>query len=164
MSVGIFLMGLALYMFATTPHPDRAVSRGGGPVEFVLNDYSGKQIKLSDYRGQLLLANFWATWCLPCRAEMPDLIAFHAQHESEGLQLLAVNTQDEPAQAQAFVRANNMNFPVPVDPQGTVLRALGNGGLPSTFLFDRNGQLVFQWTGQISPAMLEQCVAPLLKQ
>lgn len=164
MGVGVFLTAFAVYMFATMPRATSVVSRSGNSVEFALNDLSGEQVKLSDFRGQPVLVNFWATWCPPCRAEMPDLIAFQARHQAEGLQFLAINTEDDPALAREFVRANQMNVPVLLDSEGSVLRAMGTGGLPSTFLFDRSGQLIFQWTGQISPGVLEQRVVPFLKQ
>lgn len=162
--LGITLVALSLWMFAAIPRPNAAVSRNGNTVEFTLKDLSDKQVSLSDFRGRPVLVNFWATWCPPCRAEMPDLIAFQAQHQAEGLQFLAIDTNDERTPAEQFVRAHAMNFPVLYDSRGIVLATLGTDALPSTFLFDRSGHLVFQWTGQITAGVLEQRVVPFLKQ
>jgi len=95
---------------------------------------------------------------------MPDLIKYYNAHQAEGLVLLAVDTSDQANPAQQFVREQQMPFPVLFDPSGAVQQAFGANGLPSTFLIDRNGTLRFTHTGQISPAILEQRVTPLLSQ
>ncbi len=141
-----------------------SAGRNGSAVEFTLNDFAGKSIHLSDYRGKPVLVNLWASWCPPCRAEMPDLIKFYNAHQADGLVLLAVNSEDDANAAQQFVREKQMAFPVLYDPGGTVSRIMGSNGLPSTYMLDRNGNLRFSWTGQISPAILDQRVAPLLAQ
>ena len=133
-------------------------------VDFVSNDFSGRLVHLSDYRGKPVLVNLWASWCPPCRAEMPDLIKYYNAHQAEGLVLLAVDTSDQASPAQQFVREQQMPFPVLFDPSGAVQQVFGANGLPSTYLIDRNGTLRFTHTGQISPAILEQRVTPLLPQ
>ena len=141
-----------------------STSRNASAVEFALNDFSGKSIHLSDYRGKPVLVNLWASWCPPCRAEMPDLIKFYNAHQADGLVFLAVNSEDDANAAQKFVNEKQMSFPVLYDPGGTVSRIMGSNGLPNTYLIDRDGSLRFSWTGQISPAILDQRVAPLLTQ
>lgn len=137
-------------------------SGSGNAVDFTLNDLSGKTVHLSDYRGQPVLVNLWASWCPPCRAEMPDLIQYYNTHHAAGLVLLAVNSEDESDSAQQFADQQRMPFPVLFDPTGKASQIFGAKGLPSTFLIDRGGAVQFAWTGAISPAILEQNVTPLL--
>ncbi len=143
---------------------NRSVARAGSTADFTLSDFSNKPVHLSDYRGQPVLVNLWASWCPPCRAEMPDLINFYNAHHDRGLVLLAVNSTDNRDSAQQFIREKAMPFPVLFDPGGDVERLFGVDGLPSTFLIDSTGTVRFSWTGQISPAVLDQRVAPLLSQ
>ncbi len=138
--------------------------RVGSTVDFTVNDFSNQSVRLSDLRGHPVLVNLWASWCPPCRAEMPDLIQFYNAHRAEGLVVLAVNSEDDFAAGQQYARDHAMPFQVLYDPSGSVERLFGVDGLPSTFLIDRQGTLRFEWTGQISPALLSQKVAPLLSQ
>ncbi len=143
---------------------NRSVARAGSTADFTVNDFSNRPVRLSDYRGKPVLVNLWTSWCPPCRAEMPDLINFYNAHHDRGLVLLAVNSADNFDSAQQFVREKAMPFPVLFDPGGSVERTFGVDGLPSTFLIDASGTVRFSWTGQISPAVLDQRVAPLLSQ
>ncbi|MBI5034569.1 MAG: TlpA family protein disulfide reductase [Chloroflexi bacterium] len=133
-------------------------------IDFVANDFSGKPVRLSDYRGKMVMVNLWASWCPPCRAEMPDLIKYYNDHQAEGLVFLSVNSQDNLTSAQQFVREKQMPFPVLYDPDGKVGQVFRADGLPDTFVIDRSGNLRFTWTGQITPAILDQRVTPLLSQ
>ncbi len=141
-----------------------SASRSGSAVEFTLNDFSGKAVSLGDYRGHPVLVNLWASWCPPCRAEMPTLIQFYKQHQPAGLVLLAVNSADNAESAKQFMQQAQMPFPVLYDPEGQVERMMKVDGLPSSFLFDRDGALRFSWTGQIPQSVLDQRVLPLLSQ
>ncbi len=141
-----------------------SASRSGSTVEFTLNDFSGKTVNLSDYRGHPVLVNLWASWCPPCRAEMPTLIQFYKQHQADGLVVLAVNSADNAESAKQFMQQAQMPFPVLYDPDGWVEQTMGVDGLPSSYLFDRQGTLRFSWTGQIPQSVLDQRVLPLLSQ
>jgi DsbE subfamily thiol:disulfide oxidoreductase len=160
--VGVLLIAGGL--FALSTQTGVSASRSGSAVEFTLNDFSGKTVELSRFRGHPVLVNLWASWCPPCRAEMPTLIQFYQDHQAEGLVLLAVNSQDNSEPAQQFMQKLQMPFTVLYDPEGRVMHAFGVDGLPSTFLVDRNGSLRFSWTGEISQSVLAQRVVPLLSQ
>jgi len=86
---------------------------------------TSKTVKLSDYRGQPVVVNLWASWCIPCRAEMPTLIQFYNAHQSTGLVLLAVNSSDDSAPAQQFAARVHMPFSVLYDPDGRALQIFG---------------------------------------
>ncbi len=148
---------------AEEPGSEVAVRTKDG-VDFTLPDFSGKTQRLADYRGRPVLVNLWASWCPPCRAEMPDLVAFYQQHQSEGLVMLAVDSADTREKAQAFMRNQPMPFSVLYDPKGKVMDAFGVQGLPSTFLIDGEGKILFAWTGQITPGLLASRVVPLLQR
>ena len=161
--LGVVLI-ILLAAFALQGSLGASTKNASSQVDFVSNDFSGKSIRLSDYRGKTVLVNMWASWCPPCRAEMPDLIKYYNTHQADGFVLLAVDTSDQANPAQQFVREQQMPFPVLFDPNGLVQQIFGANGLPSTFVIDRAGNLRFSWTGQISPAILEQRVTPLLSQ
>ncbi len=141
-----------------------STSRSGNTVDFTMNDFSGKSVRLSDYRGHPVLVNLWASWCPPYRAEMPTLIQFYNQHQAEGFMLLAVNSTDNADSARQFIQAQGMPFPVLFDPQGKAMQMFNTDGLPSSYLIDRNGKIVFSRTGGISSDILNNQVAPLLSQ
>ena len=162
--VVVVVITLVVGIFGLTGLINPASARTTSGVDFSLNDFSNKTVRLSDYRGKPVFVNLWASWCPPCRAEMPDLIAFYKAHQNEGLVFLAIDTQDTQAPAQQFINEKQMPFPVLFDPDGKVMRLFGASGLPSSYLIDRNGKIVFSWTGQISPAILDQRVVPLLSQ
>jgi peroxiredoxin len=130
--------------------------------DFTLQTLDGQAVRLSDYRGQVVLLNTWATWCPPCRAEMPDLEAYYQQHQEDGFVVLAVNSQESPDTVAAFLGEHEFTFPVLLDPEGEVMREYGVLGLPTSFFIDRDGTMRGVWSGQLSPARLKELVDPLL--
>jgi peroxiredoxin len=129
-----------------------------------LQTVAGKAESLADYREDVVLVNNWATWCPPCKAEMPTLSAYYNEHREEGFTIIAISAGD-PADAVAqFVQSYNLKFPVWLDPEQASLRAFGNGSLPNSYVIDRTGTVRYAWTGEINQVMLEKYVTPLLKE
>lgn len=130
------------------------LSLTGEPApDFELESLGGSTLSLSDYRGQVVLINFWATWCAPCRLEMPDIEAKYQQLQPE-LQVIAVNF-DEPAEdVQAFVDELNLSFDILLDPGGEIQRLYRVRGYPSTFFVDAEGKLVIQHIGLMTEGQL----------
>jgi thiol-disulfide isomerase/thioredoxin len=125
----------------------------------------GSEVSLSDYRGKYVLINFWASWCPPCRDEMPDLQAFYTAHKDQNFVLLAVNVAEDAATAQAFLDENGFDFPVALDITSEVYNRYGGNGLPSSYLVDPAGRLIKAWRpGAIKPVTLASDVSPLLKR
>lgn len=131
-------------------------------LDFALADITGAPQSLTAYRGQLVLVNFWATWCPPCREEIPLLIELQAEHAEAGLQVLGV-ALDQADKVAAYVEQVGMNYPAIVAPpaQGfELMDAYGAkvGGLPFNVLVDGQGQIVFRHEGALTRAQ----IAPVL--
>ena len=101
----------------------------------------GRPLKLSSQRGKIVLINFWATWCPPCRAEMPAMERLWRHHQDQGFVMLAVSVDSVTAKVKPFVAEHALTFPVLLDPAMDVANAYGVRALPSTFLVDRRGYL-----------------------
>src|ERR1700674_2458732 len=111
--------------------------------EFVLKDLSGKSWTFSELRGKVVLVNFWATWCPPCRKEMPDLETLYGRFGSKGLVVLGIS-DEEAAKVEPFIRERKVSFPVLLDPGRKVNEMFVVEGIPKSFVYDRDGKLVAQ--------------------
>ena len=117
---------------AGTPAPD-----------FTLESAGGKNLKLSELRGEVVLLNFWATWCAPCQQEMPLLDQLYTQYRRAGFSLLAVNVDSDPAKAVAMAKKLRVTFPVLFDKGKRVSRLYDVDAMPSTLIIDRDGRVRF---------------------
>ena len=132
--------------------------------DLTLRDLEGKLVSLTDYRGQVILVNNWATWCPPCRAEMPVLEAYYQANRQKGFVILAIEAGDPVEEVRAFVRQYGLSFPVLLDPEGHSLAAFNNPALPNTYIIDRQGRVRLAWTGAVNQKALETFLTPLLKE
>lgn len=132
--------------------------------EITLNNLNGQKVSLSDYRQGIVLINNWATWCPPCKSEMPTLVKYFQEHEDQGFTLIGIEAGDPPEDVASFVNDYKITFPILLDPNNKSLVAFSNDNLPSSYVIDRNGNVVLAWTGPISHAMLEKYLTPLLEQ
>ena len=116
--------------------------------DFTLKNPEGEDIKLSDLQGKVVFLNFWATWCPPCRAEMPSMEKIYAHYKDKDFTILAVNLQEKSAQVKDFIKKNKYSFPVVLDTDGRV----GGGmymvqGIPTTYLVDKDGGILARLVG-----------------
>jgi peroxiredoxin len=111
--------------------------------EFTLKDLSGKTWTFSELRGKVVLVNFWATWCPPCRKEMPDLETLYGRFGSKGFVVLGIS-DEEAAKVEPFIRERKVSFPVLLDPGRRVNEMFVVEGIPKSFVYDREGKLVSQ--------------------
>jgi len=114
---------------------------GTQPPPFALEDLAGRTHRLADYRGQVVLVNFWATWCGPCKIEMPHLNRLYDKYRGAGFVLLGVNIDDQPEQALALARRMGLHFPVLLDTGREVSRRYALDSMPATVLIDRDGKV-----------------------
>jgi peroxiredoxin len=112
-------------------------------TEFTLKDLSGKTWTFAELRGKVVLVNFWATWCPPCRKEMPDLETLYGRFGSKGLVVLGIS-DEEAAKVGPFIRERKISFPVLLDPGRKVNEEFVVEGIPKSFVYDREGKLVAQ--------------------
>lgn len=111
--------------------------------DFTLPTIDNKEISLSDYRGRPVILNFWATWCGPCRYEVPAFKAFNERYPEEDVVIIAVSTQDDPDSARGYAIRDNLKFVVPVDPRGVVGNLYNIRGLPTTYIIDEQGVITY---------------------
>jgi len=125
-----------------------APNTGQVAPDFVLNTLDGREIRLSDYRGHVVFLNFWATWCEPCKVEMPAMERLYREYRRQGFSVLAVSTDPEGARVtRPFRDALGLTFTIAHDPDSTVMRMYGVRILPVTFLVDRHGVITHQIFG-----------------
>jgi len=110
-------------------------------ADFTLTDLKGKKYTLSELRGKVVMVNFWATWCPPCRVEMPDLDAIYAHFAPEGLVVLSIS-DEESVKVASFIEHTGYRPAVLIDPESKVHKLFHIDGIPKTFVFDRSGKLV----------------------
>lgn len=132
--------------------------------KLTLIDLQGKPDSIENYRGQVVLVNNWATWCPPCKTEMPELQAYYSAHESDGFVIVAIESGEPADQVASFVHEYGISFPVWIDSKGAALDSFQNWNLPSSYVIDRDGIVRLSWTGAIDLPTLEQYVTPLLEK
>ena len=117
--------------------------------DFTLEDMDGESYKLHDYRGKVVLVNFWATWCPPCRKEMPALEALYKKLGGDSFAVLAVNQWEDPDHVFAYTGELNVfpTFPILFDPESKISADYGVKGLPTSFLIDKKGRLAYRAVG-----------------
>jgi len=166
--LGSILIVAALYFILRAQVPQADLSTVPAKVSFpapelTLTDTQGVSRSLADYRGQVVLVNLWATWCPPCKEEMPTLQAFYDKYKKNGFVIIAVNDGDPEADVLQFVEDYELTFPVWLDPTYIATeQAFRTLNLPTSFVIDRSGTIQLTWVGGINSSMLEKHVAPLI--
>jgi cytochrome c biogenesis protein CcmG/thiol:disulfide interchange protein DsbE len=162
----VIVIGAVLALaFATTPRASADPAEIGKPIgNFSLTDLNGVTHAIADYKGRPVLINSWATWCPPCKAEMPALHEFYLKHKDEGFELLAINSGEGRAAVQQFIGQTGFTFPVLLDTNKDVLDGLGVSGLPTSIFVGRDGTVKTIHVGGLTPEMIEQRLTPLLSQ
>ena len=128
-----------------------------------LHDLQSQPVSLVDYRDQVVLVNNWATWCPPCRAEMPTLNDYYQAHRQQNFVMVGIESGESIDEVANFVNKLELSFIIWLDPNGSALDAFHNNALPSSYVIDPQGTVVLGWTGPISRSQLEKYVTPLFK-
>jgi peroxiredoxin len=172
--IGLVLVGFAaFFMLLGTKNTEasKPVSRSVVPMavnypapELSLQNVNGKIESLINYRDKVVLVNNWATWCPPCKAEIPTLEAYYKTHNEEGFVIIGIEAGESQNDVFQFVQEHDMTYPVWFDRKNAAMNAFLNGSLPSSYVIDRKGTVRLAWLGEINQAMLEKYVTPLLKE
>ena len=157
----------------TAPGGRAASSRQGGScgpdaepanLGFTLKDMNGKDVKLSDFKGKVVLVNFWATWCPPCKAEVPDLVELKGKYGSQGFEILGISVDDPIEELKPFADRFKVNYPLLVGAdRDDVQEAFGPiYGVPVSMLVSRDGKICTRFMGQVTRERAEQAIRSLL--
>ena len=165
--VGLLSLTSAAVPGMEMPRQGQHISNAWELPPLILNDLEGRSHNLYDWHGQVILLNFWATWCGPCQIEIPDFIDYQTRYGDRGLQIVGVGL-DESRKLRNFVRTVGINYPIlQADPelQYELLKQWGNsfGVLPFTVIIGRDGRLVFMQQGIFNKEAFATIVEPLLK-
>lgn len=169
--IGLMVMGAVLLLSAAAGllwmNAQTGSAAVGGPVrvgmemaDFALPDLEGNMVRLQDFRGQPVLINVWATWCPPCRYEMPDLHAYYLAHQADGLVVLAINAGETREQAAAFVDSLGLTFPVLLDENEALMDALFIRDYPTSILVGRDGRVKVVHIGLFSAEQMDRKLTP----
>ncbi len=166
---GLGVPNLAAAPTTTPPSDDLSVpvglQVGQRAPDFTASTLDGQTVSLSDFRGQVILVNFWATWCDPCRAEMPDFQTIYNLHQQDGFVVLAVNDRESKDDVQKFVDQFGLKFPVVLDQTGVIRDQLYGSaipGFPTSFLIDQHGVIVKYFPSKMTGTELLDALDPLL--
>ncbi len=154
---------------ATPRAPEPAAAQpaplvGHPAPEFTLTAIDGSQVALSDLRGQVVLINLWATWCPPCRAEMPAMQQAYERFRNQGFVVLAVNQQEDSAKVVQYMNDQRLTFPALLDSDARVSAAYQVRVLPSSFFVDRQGMIRAVYRGPMSRGMIEGTIEQLVAE
>ncbi len=162
------LMVLALVCGATlllpVAHPmgTEAAELRDAP-DFILPDLNGKSVSLSSFKGKVVILDFWATWCPPCREEIPHFKALYAAYHSKGLEVIGVALdQGGVGDVAPFAKDNGINYPLVIGNEAVVQAYGGIRGIPTTFIIDRQGRIVQKYVGARDKKVFEEAIQPLL--
>jgi cytochrome c biogenesis protein CcmG, thiol:disulfide interchange protein DsbE len=111
-----------------------------------------------------VLVNNWATWCPPCKAEIPTLEAYYEAHSAAGFIIIGVEAGETQSEVSGFVKGAGITYPIWIDLENASLKAFGSSGLPNSFVIDRKGTVRLAWVGEINREVLEKYVTPLLTE
>jgi len=174
--VGAGLIALGIASFLLLPRPGQGAQKSESAVyafpvavdfpapEIELRNLENQPVSLADYPGKVILVNNWATWCPPCKAEMPTLEAYFRDHQAQDFVIIAIEAGEPAEEVAAFAREFSLSFPVWPDPGMRAQASFKNDALPSSYVIDRQGQVRLAWTGPINRELLEQHVSPLLEE
>src|ERR1022692_3826875 len=161
---------LATGIYEVSRHGSGPAKPGGPPTavhsvapDFSLMDLNRQPLDLANYRGKIVLLDFWATWCTPCRGEIPHFVEFQDKYRDQGLQVIGISMDDGPKPVREFYQQFKMNYPVALGTEKLAQAYSGILGLPVTFLIGRDGQIAAKYVGEVQMPVLEQEIKSLLQ-
>jgi thiol-disulfide isomerase/thioredoxin len=159
------MLRTAVFIFVLVASPHSALGQDLKAPPLTLKSIEGRTVRLSDYRGRVVLVNFWATWCPPCRAEMPDLVKLQREYGKDGLQIIGVTYPPEHlARVRKFTRRLKVNYPIVLGTRETKAGFSSDETLPLTVIIDREGKIRGAIAGILLPEEFNVQIKPLLQQ
>jgi len=169
--IALFVLALALGMyFGFRPkhrgpgHAEISVGRLEPAPDFTLKDLKDQPLRLSDYKGKVVLLDFWATWCAPCRSEIPKFVEWQKQYGPQGLQVIGISMDDSDKPVPGFVQQFGINYPVAMGDAKLADQYGGVLGLPVTFVIGRDGMIHHKHVGLTDLALLEAEIKQALEK
>lgn len=160
----LVVAAIGLLLVNQSPSPSLEPAKIGQSLgDFSLSNLDGDTVRLSDYAGQVVLINAWATWCPPCVAEMPDLQAYYQAHREEQFVILGINAGDSLSTAAAFASQNEITFPILLDPNVELLTSLGIHSFPTSILIGADGVVRSIHIGMFTAEELEAKITRYLR-
>mgnify|MGYP001165959439 FL=1 len=155
------LLGFAIYQTVASDRTEQ-LREGEYAPDFTLQTLEGESVTLTDYRGQAVLVNFWASWCEPCKSEMPAIERRYQKFKDEGFEVLAVNTGESELSIKGFVRGFDLSFPLLLDPGKETTKRYNIGPLPASIFINPDGTIYKIVMGEMSESFIEQNVLQIL--
>ena len=137
-------------------------SKGKEAIDFTLTDLEGNKVSLKDYRGKNVYLNFWATWCPPCRSEMPEIEKVYQQYKDKGLVVLAVDLGEDKDTVKNFIKENNYNFKVLLDSDQSIAEQYNISAIPVSYFIDKDGKIVAKKVGALKEEEMQSYLKELM--
>ena len=159
--VALCLLGLYIAGRRKAQQPKPAASGNLAP-DLAVTDIDGKKLTLSDYKGKVVLLDFWATWCTPCREEIPAFVEMQHKYGPQGFQVIGISMDDDAKPVKAFYQQFKINYPVAVGDDKLAQSFGGVLGLPVNFIIDREGRIHAKFLGATDVSVIDKAVSDLL--
>ncbi len=159
--VVLFVALLSASACKRKPALDVSSGKQAAPA-FSLTDTEGKPLNLADLKGKVVLLDFWATWCAPCKVEIPHFVEMQKKYGPQGLQIVGLSIDDDAKPVREFTQKMGMNYPVALADEKLTTQYGGILGLPVAFVIDKNGNIVAKHVGETKPEVFEQEIQKLL--
>lgn len=143
---------------------ETGIENGDKAPDFTLKKMNGKSASLSDYRGKKVIVNFWATWCPPCRAEMPEMQDYYKQHKDDDFVVLGVdltNTEKDKSDVRPFVKKTGATFPIVLDKKGDVQSTYEVTGYPTSYFIDKDGIIQYKLVGAMNKDVIHKVMGKM---